>query len=228
MNSNINWPALESDPEIFTNYAQKLGISESSGFNEIFSLEEKEMLDMCNGQAVILCFTYNKNGPQRQTNPDQFIDPSKIGFYMKQSGKLDLACGVIAILHSLGNVECKLEEGSVLKKFFEKTKSMTPEERSAYLETCEEFKKAHSQFAGQGQSNQVENADDCNYHFIAFVNHNGKLYELDGLKEGPYLLKDNLEGSNIVPHVAEEVKKLLQNGVINENMCLMYLGEKSD
>jgi ubiquitin carboxyl-terminal hydrolase L3 len=221
MNTSVNWPALESDPEIFTKYAQSLGLKGTHTFNEIFSLDE-EMLSMCQGSAVILCFNYNKNGPERKLEESNFVEANSLPYYMKQSGSLDLACGVIALLHSIGNSQVELVDGSILKNYFEKTKSMTPEERSSYLETCQQFKQAHLEFANQGQSNQV-NAEECSYHFIAFVHYNGKLYELDGLKKGPYVVNESVQDTNIVPLVGAEINKQLEQGIISENFALMFL-----
>jgi ubiquitin carboxyl-terminal hydrolase L3 len=221
MNSNVNWPALESDPEIFSNYAHNVGLSNKHSFNEIFSLDP-EMLATTESSAVILCFTYNKSGPERQLDPNNFVDTSTIPYFMKQSGSLDLACGIIAILHCIGNTKVELNDNSILKSFFEKTKNKTAEERATYLETCESFKQAQQKFANQGQSNQPQNAYDCNYHFIAFVHHDGKLYELDGIKKAPYVLNSNCD-ANIVPLVGSEINKLLEQGVISENFALMFL-----
>jgi ubiquitin carboxyl-terminal hydrolase L3 len=222
MITSVQWPALESDPEIFTNYAQKMGLKSSHTFNEIFSLDE-DMLSMAQGPAVIFCFNYNKNGPKRVLDESKFVETSTIPYYMKQSGTLDLACGIIAMLHCLGNSKVEFEDGSVLQKYFEKAKNLSAEERSACLENCNDFKQAHVQFASQGQSSIPQTSEQCNYHFIAYVNVDGKLYELDGLKKGPYLLKDNLTDTNIVPFVAEEVKKELEDGTITENFALMFL-----
>jgi ubiquitin carboxyl-terminal hydrolase L3 len=219
MNTNIQWPALESDPEIFTKYAHSLGLKSNHVFNEIFSLDE-EMLSMSQGSAVILCFTSNKVATPRS----KCVDPKEIPFYMKQSGSLDLACGVIAILHCLGNVKgIDFEENSVLKKFFDTVKNMSPEERSAYLESCTEFKNVHSAFASEGQSNIPQTTDACEYHFIAYVNIEGKLYELDGLKKGPYLLEEKLDSDNIVPKVGAEIGRLLDRSAISENFAMMFL-----
>lgn len=41
MNGNFQWPPLESDPEIFTEYSQKLGLLSDPSFQEIFSLDYK-------------------------------------------------------------------------------------------------------------------------------------------------------------------------------------------
>ena len=51
----FNWPPLESNPEIFTEYMQKLGLPSIWGFGELYGFDE-ELLGMVNQPvlAVIL------------------------------------------------------------------------------------------------------------------------------------------------------------------------------
>ena len=68
---------------------------------------------------------------------------------MRQSDKLDYACGVVAGIHAiLNNLDkIKLKENSVLAKFFEVTKNLTPNEKAYILEENEEFKVPHKIYA---------------------------------------------------------------------------------
>ena len=43
----FNWPPLESNPEIFTEYMQKLGLPSIWGFGELYGFDE-ELLGMVN------------------------------------------------------------------------------------------------------------------------------------------------------------------------------------
>ena len=60
---------------------------------------------------------------------------------MKQTGKLDNACGVIACLHAvLNNLDSvQLKADSVLDKFYKAAKPLTPAERATNLEENKEF-----------------------------------------------------------------------------------------
>lgn len=58
------------------------------------------------------------------------------------------------------------------------------------MSNCEEIRKVHNSFArehyleidfGKGQKEE-------NYHFITYVPIDGKIYELDGLREAPVLV----------------------------------------
>ena len=43
----LEWPALESNPDILTNYMQKLGMSEEWIIEDVFSLD-KDMIEALN------------------------------------------------------------------------------------------------------------------------------------------------------------------------------------
>jgi ubiquitin carboxyl-terminal hydrolase L3 len=91
--------------------------------------------------AVIVTFE-----PIQKTKESQYGDPSvETTYFMKQTRKLDYACGVIACIHSvLNNSErVQLKEDSVLDLFLKATKNKTPEERAEFLEGNKEFQVAH-------------------------------------------------------------------------------------
>ena len=60
---------------------------------------------------------------------------------MKQTQKLDYACGVIACIHSvLNNLDkVNLAEGSVLHRFYQVVKDLAPQDRAFTLENMKEF-----------------------------------------------------------------------------------------
>ena len=124
-------------------------------------------------------------------------DPSlPVDFYMKQTQKLDCACGIIACLHSALNnrKSFTVAEVSVLGKFFKASEGKSPEERAILLENNEEFKTTHAGFAAQGQSAQADSEDSVKYHFVAFTKtEDGKIIEFDGLKKGPLVIKEGSE-----------------------------------
>lgn len=41
--AEFNWPPLESNPEIFTEYMQKLGLPSTWGFSEMYGFDEDLM-----------------------------------------------------------------------------------------------------------------------------------------------------------------------------------------
>ena len=65
----------------------------------------------------------------------------KIEFYMKQTGDLDNACGVIASLHAVLNnlSSISLKPDSILQQFKMESAEKSPEERATLLEGFKAF-----------------------------------------------------------------------------------------
>lgn len=97
------------------------------------------------------------------------------------------ACGTVGIIHTVLNLRDKfaLEKDKFLGQFYEKTMLLTPEQRAEALEDDDEIEQAHEAAASSGDSKQAEDLSSVNLHFVALVNVNGTLYELDGRKEFP-------------------------------------------
>ncbi|XP_026529261.1 ubiquitin carboxyl-terminal hydrolase isozyme L3 [Notechis scutatus] len=62
---------------------------------------------------------------------------------------------------------------------------MNPEQRAKYLETYEAIRVTHESSAHEGQTEAPSIDDKIDLHFIALVNVDGILYELDGRKPFP-------------------------------------------
>ena len=96
----FNWPPLESNPEIFGNYMRAAGLPEKWTFGEIYGFEE-DLLSFVPQPclAVIINAEFLKKQEDRQRG-----DPAVANdYYMKQSGTLDNACGIIACIHAILN-----------------------------------------------------------------------------------------------------------------------------
>lgn len=62
-----------------------------------------------------------------------------------------------------------------------------------------------------------------NHHFVAFVQRNGTVLELDGLKQGPQEIA-NPEKKALLQCVVGEIQRRLAEGVISEQLNVMTLG----
>jgi ubiquitin carboxyl-terminal hydrolase L3 len=65
---------------------------------------------------------------------------------------------------------------------------MSPEERAVALEVDEQICRGHDNAAQEGQTAAPPRDESIDYHFIAFVELEGQLYELDGRKAGPLVV----------------------------------------
>lgn len=164
----------------------------------------------------------------------------KSSYYMKQTGTLDNACGIIACLHAIFNVkevEAELDAGSILATFKEQVKTQTPAEKATSLENANEFKQVHREAAMQGQSNLAASQADVNHHFVAFViNEDNKLIELDGTKAGPALIPVIKDGKEVtdyklteeefMPAVGAELMRRVTTGLVTESLNVLCLVKK--
>ena len=148
----FHWPPLESDPEIFTSYLQKIGMPANWMFSELFGFEE-ELLAMIPQPSVGVVVATQRL--KKKEDKDRGDPATKAKWYMKQTGTLDNACGIIAAFHAVANNRDSvvLDESCALAEFFAKTVDQTPEERATTMENETSLQNTHKSFAAQGQSN---------------------------------------------------------------------------
>uniref|UniRef100_A0A383W0T3 Ubiquitin carboxyl-terminal hydrolase n=1 Tax=Tetradesmus obliquus TaxID=3088 RepID=A0A383W0T3_TETOB len=189
------WIPLESNPEVITEFASRIGLDTKQwAFHDVFGLDE-ELLAMVPQPvlAVMLLFPITKESEEADKKADaerpaDAAVPEQL-YYMKQT--IGNACGTIAMLHSIGNnrQRLQLEPGSFLTRFFEATQPMGAAERGAYLESppgdAPDIEEAHQAAGAQGDTAPPPAEQDVDLHFIAFVEHGGQLWELDGRRKGP-------------------------------------------
>ncbi|XP_067003998.1 ubiquitin carboxyl-terminal hydrolase isozyme L3 isoform X2 [Anabrus simplex] len=105
-------------------------------------------------------------------------------YYLKQA--VTNACGTIALIHSVANNAEQIQLGDGhLKQFLDDSMALTPEERGELLQKAEGIINTHKELALEGQTEAPESDEPVNFHFVAFVEKDGTLYELDGRKAFP-------------------------------------------
>eukprot|EP01088_Endostelium_zonatum_P005035 TRINITY_DN16465_c0_g1_i1.p1 TRINITY_DN16465_c0_g1~~TRINITY_DN16465_c0_g1_i1.p1 ORF type:complete len:266 (+),score=55.73 TRINITY_DN16465_c0_g1_i1:59-799(+) len=180
----IKWDALESNPEVLTNLARALGMTESYVFDDVLGLDE-ELLFATGVEAVILL--YPGGGEHRQTGAAANEDNHNL-FFLEQTEGLGNACGTIAVIHALANSTKRgdvLSDG-MLTKFMKGASGSNCSKIGSDLGNDKELNAIHQRFVQQGQSSAMSE-DHVDYHFICFVNvkdskGNVHLYELDGFQ----------------------------------------------
>lgn len=184
------WFPLESNPEVMTTYSISLGMSPAFQWTDVLSTDDwaLEMVPQP-VKAVVMLFpikdvseAHREQEAERIEAEGQEVTPSL--YYKKQ--RVGNACGTVGIMHSLLNnlEECTLED-SYLRRFYAQTIDMSPEERAVFLEGDAEVDEMHVEAAQQGQSEQIAMDERVDTHFVAFVEMDGGLYELDGRKRFP-------------------------------------------
>jgi len=179
------WLPIESNPQVMNQFLHKMGMPKLWAMTDVYGLDDM-LLDMLPQPVVALMLLFPINDKYEDyvkgISFDKPTPPSV--YYMKQT--ISNACGTVAMLHGVANNldVIDLEDG-ILKEFLEKTKDETPEEKAKKLEDSADVCDVHDTIAKQGQTAAPSLEDHVDYHFIAFVEKDGILYDLDGRKPAP-------------------------------------------
>jgi ubiquitin carboxyl-terminal hydrolase L3 len=244
---DLKWGPMESNPDVLTTLAHKLGATKNWRFNDILGLDE-ELLAMTPAPVLAVIFLYPWIGqtaepttttttdkPTEKPTEDKDKEKAADAFYLTQVGSLGNACGTVATIHALANLtlqskyKSKLGDGA-LKDFIEKTSTLTPLERGRYMAKDKGINDVHQSFFAGGSNEKIAQTaapkagaehEDVDYHFIAFVERDGKLLELDGLsKAGPLEVpgyKPLSDPSSDLFHMLKAVAKRIQAKWVSKN-----------
>mmetsp|Transcript_108218 Transcript_108218/g.304950 ORF Transcript_108218/g.304950 Transcript_108218/m.304950 type:complete len:378 (+) Transcript_108218:125-1258(+) len=203
------WCTIESDPGVFTTLCEEIGVK-GIQFEEVYTLEPESfaMLDAKKTYGLIFLFKW-----QQQADPRPTVDAADHGIFFAQQ-VIENACATQAILSALMNVPAeKLDIGPHLKEFKEFTGQLDPQMKGLAIENSEVIRKAHNSFRHQSSFEIVQEKDakgDDAFHFVGYICHEGKVYELDGLKKGPVLIGDVPAGTSWLEPVREEIQRRIQ------------------
>eukprot|EP00922_Rhytidocystis_sp_ex-Travisia-forbesii_P013095 GHVS01019626.1.p1 GENE.GHVS01019626.1~~GHVS01019626.1.p1 ORF type:complete len:234 (-),score=37.81 GHVS01019626.1:231-932(-) len=183
------WLPLEANPEVMSKYVQTLGGPPHIQFTDVIGCDEAA-LEMVPTPVygLVLLFPLNKEmekaAVEEEAKKIAQVVSEKVWF-TKQT--IDNACGTIGLLHSIYNIQDKapFQKGHFFSNFFDEVKTKNPEERGKALESNSEIEKAHTCAEREGQSHVPTPDEKVDTHFIALVEVDGSLYELDGRKKFP-------------------------------------------
>lgn len=214
------WFPLESNPELMTKYILDLGAASSLEVVEVMSIEEWAF-DMVPQPVRAVQFLFPLKEPQlkhEKENPVEALestcDPtSGAPFFMKQT--VGNACGTVALLHALANVERSsggaARSDTWLSQFLADTATMKPDDAASYVAegAASEALAAVHTAAATSEDNATEATMDVETHFISFVCAGGVLYELDGRKPGP-TPHGACSPEELLPKAVEVIKAFMQ------------------
>ncbi|XP_015830626.3 ubiquitin carboxyl-terminal hydrolase isozyme L1 isoform X1 [Nothobranchius furzeri] len=178
------WAPMEINPEMMNKNMRKLGVGGNWCFVDVLGLEPEQLgavpKPCC---ALMLLFPLTQQHESFRAQQADKVSTDSDVYFLKQT--VVNSCGTIALVHAVANNQSKLsfETDSVLKAFLDETANMSAADRAKHLENNKAICAAHNDVAMEGQCRPE--ADEVNFHFIAFVNVNGQLYEFDGKINGP-------------------------------------------
>lgn len=208
------WLPLEANPEVMNQFLRQLGLVPTWQFGDVYGLEA-EVLSLVPRPvcAVLLLFPITEKYETFRQEEEAKIkaqgqEVSSDVYFMKQT--IGNACGTIGLIHAVANNQRHLEfeTNSPLKAFLLQSAKMSPEEKAAFLEKDESIRVTHESSAQEGQTEAPSLDEKVDLHFIAFVNVEGHLYELDGRKPFPIVHGKTTEGT-FLEDSAEVCKKFM-------------------
>jgi len=218
------WLPLESNPDVINKYLRKLGVPEKWHCVDVYGFDD-DVLGMVPKPVAALLLLFpitDKYEAHAKEEAGKVADkaPGDV-YFIKQS--IENACGTIAIIHALANNDKRIDLGNgCFKKFLEASKSAKPEERASLLEKDQELMNAHESSAEEGQTRAPPRDAKVDLHFIAFVNVNGTLYELDGRKPSA-IAHGSTSDDTLLKDAAAICKKFIEREPENLNFTALAI-----
>jgi ubiquitin carboxyl-terminal hydrolase L5 len=224
----MEWTTIESDPAVFTSLVEQIGVK-GVQVEELWDLSNLESLNRrFHLHGLIFLFKYRTDIDATSALAVENVDAPESLFFASQV--ITNACATQAILGVLLNVETFRNEdggskdaegkereqtiGETLTELKQFTADFPPELKGLALSNSEKIRAAHNTFArpepivDEGKR-AAKNGDEV-YHFVAFVHHGGRMWELDGLKPKPVAYgecsKENWH-EVAVPAIEERIQK---------------------
>jgi ubiquitin carboxyl-terminal hydrolase L5 len=223
-----NWCLIESDPGVFTELIKEFGVK-GVQVEELWSLDAEQFENLKPIHGLIFLFKWVQDDePTGSVVQDTRLD--KI-FFAKQV--INNACATQAILSILLN--CKhpdLTLGPTLTEFKEFCQSFDANMKGLTLSNSQTIRSVHNSFARQTLfefESKLASKDDDVYHFVGYIPIDGRLYELDGLKDGPIDLgavTPDADWLDIVRPIIEKRIKKYNDGEIHFNLMAIVSDRK--
>ncbi|KAI8917679.1 ubiquitin carboxyl-terminal hydrolase [Powellomyces hirtus] len=215
------WATLESDPGVFTELAEKLGIK-GIQVEELFGLQEEFFGPLKPIYGLIFLFQWRSSDTEECDLEGEV--PEGLMF-MNQV--VNNACATQALLSIALNCDF-LDIGDELTRFKEFTKDFSPAMKGLTLSNSHVLRTAHNSFSRQTdmpvldypvpkssprkrKRNGDDNVDEDNgFHFISYVPFKGNVWEIDGLKRVPKALGSIPAGCDWVDVVQPAIQERMQ------------------
>ncbi|KAI1579727.1 ubiquitin carboxyl-terminal hydrolase isozyme L3 [Pyrenophora tritici-repentis] len=174
---------LENNPDVMTGLVHKLGLSDKLAFQDVFSIDDPELLAFVPrpAHALLLVFPVSKTYEQFRVQEDkdkaeyEGHGPDEEVVWYKQT--IGNACGLIGLLHRPDSNLAKLVDDAIPLK---------PMERADLLYESQALESAHRDAASGGDTAAPAADSDVDLHYVCFIkSENNHLWELDGRRKGP-------------------------------------------
>jgi len=220
----MSWCTIESDPGVFNEMLWNIG-AKNVAVQEIYSLDHIAQSEETSFGLIFL-FKWVQEADSRPIAPEHETEGL---IFAKQIATN--ACATQALLSVLLNAP-NVELSDELSEFKSFVSILDPESRGMAIENADNIRNVHNSFARPepflNDEVKAENAErEDAHHFIAFIPYNGKVYELDGLKEGPIEVGVVSDGSNWLAAAGPVIEQRMARYAASEtHFALLSVGAR--
>ncbi|CAI6332535.1 unnamed protein product [Periconia digitata] len=188
-----SWRLVENNPDVMNQLAAKLGLSSELEFYDVYSLDDPELLAHIPRPALALlviipltpAWDQFRKAEDATMEPYAGFGPDEPVIWFKQT--IGHACGSIGLLHSVFNSPAVdyIKPDSDLATIRNLAIPLDMTKRAQMLYDSEPFEIAHKSVEQAGDSAADLTGEREGGHFVSFVKSAGKLWELEGSRNGP-------------------------------------------
>lgn len=182
------WCTILSDPGVFTELLAGIGVR-GVQVEEFYALDRDLFASFGKVHGLVFLFRYRQNEQASASlRSGTLLDPppSNIFFARQMTNN---ACATQAILSIVMNSR-EIDVGPELTNFKEFTSGFDSASKGLAISNSETIRATHNSFSAHQQfvlehSPLQNDEEEVPYHFVSYVPVDGKVYELDGLQDGP-------------------------------------------
>lgn len=223
----MSWCTIESDPGVFTEMVSKIGVKDIQ-FEEIVSLDDASLATLGDVVGIIFLFRFRKEDYKSDDRKPELSEDSRI-YFAKQT--VNNACATQAIVNILLNSTDSVQIGSTLTNLKHFTMAFPADMKGDAIGQQDDIRKTHNSFARAEpfvmEASKAKSDDDDVFHFIGYTPINGKVFELDGLKDGPISLGPT--GTNWIGAARTEIQRRMSKfkpGEVHFNLMAIIKDRK--
>ena len=178
------WLPLEANPDVMNAFARQLGLAPTLAFHDVFGFDD-ELLDFIPQPCVAVLMLFpitDATGRVTGTAPPSGSSVDDVWFARQTVSN---ACGTMGVIHAALNGAGATTPESYFEDLRARCAGMDANARARVIEEDDALEAAHVGASVEGQSEVPRDDEPVDLHFVALVESNGGVWELDGRKEAP-------------------------------------------